>query len=344
MNLLFISDTGHPDVNGVVRAMDALAKECAAQGHTVSIITPQDGFRTLPCPRYSELRLVIGGRRHLTAQIEAIAPDHIHICTEGPLGRMARRYARRRGTAFSTHYMTRFPEMLRARLKVPARITAAILRRFHRASPLCFTPVPSLADQLAREGYTNLCVLPLGVDTQMFQPAGPDAPDPYAGLARPIWLYVGRVVADKNIAAFLSLDLPGTKVIVGDGPERAAFERRFPGVHFHGYARGADLTARYSAANVCVFPSRIETFGLVVLEAMACGTPVAAFPVIGPQDIIAQSKAGAVSDDLKQACEAALRLSAQNGHEQDCRAHAQGFQWPDIATRFLDAITQQHAP
>jgi glycosyltransferase involved in cell wall biosynthesis len=325
--ILIVSDAWTPQVNGVVRTLATVAAELRAMGHVVEVIGP-DRFRTLPCPTYPEIRLALGPRRRLARLIEAFAPEHLHIATEGPLGWAARAWARRRGAAFTTSFHTKFAEYLHARTRVPTVWTYAWLRRFHAPSSAVLAATPSLRADLARRGFANVRAWTRGVDLSLFRPE----PREDFGLPGPVFLYVGRVAVEKNIRAFLDLDLPGSKVVVGEGPQLAALRRNYPGVHFPGARFGEALARAYAGADVFVFPSLTDTFGLVLLESLACGTPVAAFPVTGPLDVLgaACGAIGAVDADLRRAA-----LAALSGDRVACRAHAERFSWGACAEAFL---------
>ncbi len=327
--VLIVSDAWRPQVNGVVRTLATLVAELEALGIVAEVIGP-DRFRTLPCPTYPDIRLSILPRRKLARMMAAFAPDALHIATEGPLGIAARRIARRRGWTFTTAFHTRFPEYLRARTRVPTRLSYAWLRRFHAAGHGLMVATESLRQELAARGFQDLRAWSRGVDLALFQP---EPQDPYPGLPRPICLYVGRVAVEKNIGAFLDLDLPGSKVVVGEGPQLAALKRDYPSVHFAGVKHAEALSRAYAGADVMVFPSLTDTFGLVMLESLACGTPVAAFPVTGPKDVLVGGgdAIGAVDTDLRRAVLHAL----ESGDRIACRAFAETFSWRACAERFV---------
>ena len=333
--VLIISDAWTPQVNGVVRTLSTLAAELRLLGRTVEVIGP-DQFRTLPCPTYPDIRLSLLPRRGMARLIDAFEPDALHISTEGPLGIAARALAIRRGWAFTTAFHTRFAEYLYARTRVPTGLSYAWLRRFHGAGAGLMVATESLRQELHARGFRSLRAWSRGVDLDAFQPE----PREDWGLPRPIFAYVGRVAVEKNIGAFLSLDLPGSKVVVGDGPARAALQRRFPGVFFAGMRHGAALARAFAGADVFVFPSLTDTFGLVVLESLACGTPVAAFPVTGPQDILAEAGpgVGAIHHDLRAAALKALETSDREA----CRRHANRFSWRSSAQSFLHNLVPIH--
>ncbi len=326
--ILIISDAWHPQINGVVRTLAMVADRLVAAGDVVSIIGP-DRFRTMPCPTYPEIRLVLGGGRRLRRMIEDFAPDALHIATEGPLGVTAARIACTLGMAFTTAYHTRFPDYVAARLMVPRRISYAWLRRFHRLGAGVMVATASLGSELVARGFDKTLLWSRGVDATLFHPSRAITL-PYQ---RPIFLSVGRLAVEKNLPAFLDLDLPGSKVIIGDGPARAALERRYAGAHTHflGAKQGVDLASHFASADVFVFPSRTDTFGLVVLEALASGTPVAAYPVPGPRDIIAGAdpEVGRLDHDLRAACLHALTLN-----RADCHQFAAQHSWEACAQLF----------
>jgi glycosyltransferase involved in cell wall biosynthesis len=323
--ILIVTDAWHPAVNGVVRTIEALSREAGALGHEVRVIGT-DRFRTLPLPSYPEVRLAWDAAR-LAAMIDEFAPDAIHIATEGPLGLAARRYCLRRGRPFTTAFHTRFPEYLASRLPVPLGWSYAALRRFHAPATAVMVATPTLERALRERGFERLRLWTRGVDTALFRPRDKsflDAP-------RPIALCVSRVAVEKNLEAFLRLDLPGTKYVVGDGPQLASLRRRHPQVRFVGYKHGEELARYYAAADVFVFPSRTDTFGLVLLESLAAGVPVAAYPVPGPLDVIGASGPGCLAEDLGHAARAALAIRPER-----CRAHALGFSWAASARQFVE--------
>ena len=327
--VLIVSDAWRPQVNGVVRTLATLVDELEVLGIVAEVIGP-DRFRTLPCPTYPDIRLSILPKRRLARMMAEFRPDALHIATEGPLGIAARKLARAHGWTFTTAFHTRFPEYLRARTRVPTRLSYAWLRRFHAAGHGLMVATESLRQELAARGFRDLRAWSRGVDLSLFQPEPRAA---WAGLARPVCLYVGRVAIEKNITAFLDLDLPGSKVVVGEGPQLAALKRDYPGVHFAGVMHGEALSRAYAGADVMVFPSRTDTFGLVMLESLACGTPVAAFPVTGPKDVLVGGgdAIGAVDDDLR----AAVLRALENADRVACRAFAETFSWRACAERFV---------
>lgn len=333
MRILIISDAWHPQVNGVVVTLRMLTRELQSLGHVVEVIGP-DRFRTVSMPGYRSIRLAVAPSRRLAPMIEAFAPDAVHIATEGPLGWAARRWALGAGASFTTSFHTRFPEYLHARALVPLSLSYALLRGFHGRAHGTMVATGSLRRELAGRGFCNLRPWSRGVDLQRFQPGEPE-PWPWP---RPIFLYVGRLAVEKSVARFLALDLPGTKVVVGDGPQRAALEAAYPDAKFVGERHEAALTKAYAGADVFVFPSATDTFGLVLLESLACGTPIAAFPVTGPADILANAEpgVGALDPDLRQAA-----LRALEGDRSACRAHAKRFSWRACAELFCSNLATQ---
>ena len=313
----------------MVRTLATLLRELHAMGVVAEVIGP-DRFRTLPCPTYPDIRLSVLPRRKLARLMAEFRPDALHIATEGPLGIAARTLARGSGWNFTTAFHTRFPEYLLARTRIPTALSYAWLRRFHNAGHGLMVATESLSQELAARGFRHLRAWSRGVDLAAFHP---EPRENWDGLPRPVFLYVGRVAVEKNIGAFLSLDLPGSKVVVGDGPQLPALRARFPGVHFTGARHGQALSRAYAGGDVMVFPSRTDTFGLVILESLACGTPVAAFPVTGPKDVLEAGGAavGAVHTDLRTACLDALA----HGDRAACRAYATTYSWQACAERFF---------
>ncbi|HTB48123.1 MAG TPA: glycosyltransferase family 1 protein [Acetobacteraceae bacterium] len=328
--ILIVTDAWLPQVNGVVRTLTTVAEELRAMGHVVEVIGP-DRFRTFPCPTYPDIALSVWPQRRLIGMIEAFAPDALHIATEGPLGLAARRWARRHGVAFTTAFHTRFAEYIQARLHLPTRPVYAWMRHFHGAGSGIMVATASLRDELAARGFRNIRAWSRGVDLSLFK----QEPREDWGVPRPVFLYVGRVAVEKNIAAFLDLDLPGSKVVVGGGPQLGMLQRDYPKVLFTGPRYGEALARAYAGADVFVFPSLTDTFGLVILEALACGTPVAAFPVTGPKDVLADAVGliGAVNADLRLAALAALEAD-----RAACRAHAERYSWRACAEIFLSHL------
>ena len=320
-------------MNGVVRTLRTVAQELRAMGHVVEVIGP-DRFRTIPCPTYATIRLAVLPRARLDRMIETFRPEALHISTEGPLGLSARRWALHNKMPFTTAFHTRFPEYLHARIGLPPGIPYALLRHFHGPSSGLMVATPSLQRDLAAHGFRNLRSWSRGVDLDLFRPE----PRHDWGLPGPVFLYVGRVAVEKNIGAFLDLDLPGSKVVVGDGPQLETLRRRYPNVHFAGVLHGAPLARAYAGADVFVFPSLTDTFGLVLLEALACGTPVAAYPVTGPVDVLdGAGNVGALDQDLRAAC-----LLALQADRAACRAHAERFSWHACAQKFVANLAPLH--
>ena len=326
MRILIVTDAWRPQLNGVVHTLETLGETLAGMGVTARFLTPE-GFRTVAMPTYPEIRLTLATRATVSRRMDALAPERIHIATEGPLGMMARRICLARGWAFTTSYHTRFPEFLRARLPVPESWSYRWLRRFHNAGRTMLVATASLGGELSARGFTNVRLWSRGVDTGLFNPSRRDDP----GLKRPVFLNVGRVAVEKNLPAFLDLDLPGTKVVVGDGPELARLKARYPDVRFLGVRRGEELARIYASADVFVFPSRTDTFGNVILEAMASGCPVAAFPVTGPLDIVAGGQGGVLCGDLRRAALACLDLPRTAARER-----ALTYDWHNCARQFVD--------
>lgn len=329
MRLALVTDAWFPQVNGVVRTLAQLQTELQALGHNVHVLSP-DLFPTIPCPSYPEIRLTLRPGARLAERIEAIRPEVVHIATEGPLGLAARRWCLKRGHPFTTSFHTRFPEYIRARFGVPLGLSYAALRRFHRPSTGVLVATATLQRELEQRGFRNLCPWSRGVDTELFQPREKAL---YADLPRPVFLYVGRLAVEKNLRAFLDLDLLGSKVVVGDGPQLGELKRAYGDVHFTGAQRGEALAEHYASADVFVFPSRTDTFGLVLLEALASGLPVAAYPVAGPLDVINGSDVGVLKEDLGTAAREALQISPAR-----CRDYALRFSWRACAEQFLASV------
>ena len=322
---MIVTDAWFPQTNGVVSTLAQTAAWLGRFGHEVRMLTPKD-FRSVACPTYPEVRLSLFPYRKVESDILAFNPQALHIATEGPLGLSARRFCLRRGMRFTTSYHTQFPQYLRARFPIPLSVSYAALRRFHGAAVRCMVSTPSMRADLSRHGFKNLAHWPRGVDTEIFRPK----PKDFLALARPIAAYVGRVAIEKNIDAFLGMRWEGSKIVVGDGPERVRLQQQYPGATFTGYKFGDELASYLAAADVMVFPSRTDTFGLVNLEAMACGVPVAAYPVTGPIDVIEDGVTGALDNDLAAAARRALELDPGA-----CRTRALKSGW-DISTRLFE--------
>lgn len=325
MRIAIATDAWQPQVNGVVTTLGHIRDQLRARGHDVLMLTPA-GRRSIPCPTYPEIRLSLFPGRRIARELDEFQPECVHVATEGPLGQAVRRHCRRRGLPFTTSYHTRFPEYVRARVPIPLAWTYAFLRRFHAAARRTMVPTPALRQHLLDRRFPNVVLWTRGVDTALFKPGEEVACD----LPRPIWINVGRVAVEKNIEAFLCLDLPGSKVIVGDGPDRERLAREYPDCRFLGYRFGRELAAHLASADVFVFPSRTDTFGLVMLEAMACGLPVAAFPVTGPIDVVQQGVTGVLDVNLAEACRKALFLEPRT-----CRRYAESRNWGQSAEQFL---------
>ncbi len=326
MRVLIATDAWHPQVNGVVRTLTALAESARKLGVPVSFLTP-DGFPSVAMPTYPQLRCALPTKREIAQRIERVSPNAIHIATEGPVGHMVRSYCLKHGLPFTTSYTTRFPEYIAARLPMlPEAWSYAVLRRFHAPATVTMVSTPSLMAELSERGFKHLGLWTRGVDTELFRPERAIKLD----LPRPLFVTVGRVAVEKNLEAFLSLDLPGTKVVIGDGPQEAELRRRFPGAVFLGHLEGEALAGHLAAADVFVFPSKTDTFGIVQLEALACGVPVAAYPVTGPRDVVGDHPVGVLDSDLHRACLAALNVS-----RTDCRAFALNRTWDMSARQFL---------
>lgn len=325
MRILIVSDAWTPQVNGVVTSLQALIGELHSMGHQVKLLSPAD-FRSIPCPTYPEIPLVWNTWR-VGSAIKAFQPDCVHLATEGPLGWAARRWLKKRNLAFSSAIHTRFPEYVSARCAwIPLSWGYAYLRHFHRPSQAVLVTTEHLRSEFSAWGLQRLKLWRKGVNCQLFKPKAVEL-DAQAG---PVFLYVGRLAPEKNLEAFLSLDLPGIKRVVGDGPQREALQQQYPQVEFLGYQHGQTLTAAYQQASVLVFPSLTDTYGLVMLEALACGTPVAAFAVRGPLDVLQQGITGYMHEDLGKACIEALGLSRER-----CAAEAAKQSWKVSAQEFL---------
>jgi glycosyltransferase involved in cell wall biosynthesis len=326
MRVMIVSDAWFPQTNGVVGTLSQTAAWLGRFGHTVSMITPGD-FHNVPCPTYPEIRLSLFAGHAVRRRIDDFAPHALHIATEGPLGLAARRACLTGGLRFTTSYHTQFPQYLRARYPIPQALSYGLLRRFHGAAVRCMVSTASVRRELASRGFANLSSWRRGVDTALFRPRDKNA----LRLPRPIAAYVGRVAVEKNIDAFLQMPWQGSKVVIGDGPERPRLQAQFPGATFLGFRYGEDLAMQLAAADVMVFPSRTDTFGLVNLEAMACGVPVAAYPVTGPIDVIEDGVTGALDRDLARAAQRALGVN-----RAACRERAVRSGW-DVCTREFES-------
>jgi glycosyltransferase involved in cell wall biosynthesis len=323
---MIVTDAWLPQTNGVVSTLSQTAAWLGRFGHEVRVITPRD-FRSIACPTYPEIRLSLFPYDNVKRSILSFSPQALHIATEGPLGVAARRVCLRQGMRFTTSYHTQFPQYLRARFPIPLALSYRALRWFHGAATRCMVSTASVRLDLAAHGFANLSTWQRGVDTQLFKPR----PKEFLSLPRPIAAYVGRVAVEKNVGAFLSMDWQGSKIVIGDGPERPRLEKQFPGAVFAGYRYGEDLAAHLAACDIMVFPSRTDTFGLVNLEAMACGVPVAAFPVSGPMDVIDDGITGALDLNLASAAQRALAVDPQR-----CRDRALKSGW-DVSSREFES-------
>jgi len=328
--IAIVTDAWHPQVNGVVRTLSKTCELLTAQGYKVRVISP-DQFRNFPAPSYPEIRLAFATPGEVGRRLAKIKPDFVHIATEGPLGLSARRYCMRRNFSFTTAYHTQFPDYLARRTGLPASAFWPFIRWFHRPASQIMVATKTIRSQLQKQRLTRLNHWSRGVDLDCFTPNAAPPPE-YADIDGPILLYVGRVAVEKNIEAFLACDYPGTKVVVGDGPARAELEKQFPNAVFLGKRTGAELAGCYAGADVFVFPSKTDTFGLVIIEALACGTPVAAYPVPGPLDIL-NDQVGAMSDHLERAIDAARYCDPR-----ECAAYGAGFSWEDATRQFLSGL------
>jgi len=328
VRLLIITDAWYPQINGVVRTLSTTRDKLIERGHQVEVLAPER-FKNLPCPTYPEIRLALCTPASVGRHIEAAAPQAVHIATEGPLGWAARAWMKRRRLPFTSSFHTMFPQYLKLRFGLPETVSFSGIRRFHGGATATMYSTPTLRAMLEEHGFENLVRWVRGVDTDIFTP-GPAAELPFA---RPIQVYVGRIAVEKSIEDFLRLDTPGTKVVVGDGPQRQELTERYPEVRFLGTLRGEELVRHYRAADVFVFPSRTDTLGLVMLEALACGVPVAAYPVQGPLDVVGNTGAGVLSEDLTAAVQAAIGIDPGR-----CRARALEFSWDQSVEEFLNNL------
>ena len=328
MKVLVATDAWHPQVNGVVRTLGSLARAAGELGTLIEFLSPE-GFPSFQLPTYPGLRLAIPSRRGIAERIEAASPDAIHLATEGPIGFAVRAYCRRNARPFTTSYTTRFPEYISARSPIPESWIYGALRWFHAGATVTMVATPSLMSELGQRGFARLGMWTRGVDVNLFRPDRAIN----LGFERPIFMTVGRVAVEKNIEAFLSLDLPGTKVVIGAGPQEGKLKREFPDAKFLGPLENGTLAAHLAAADVFVFPSRTDTFGIVQLEALASGVPVAAFPVTGPKDVIGDKPIGVLDEDLGRACMDALQLS-----RDACRKFALDYSWENSARQFLGHV------
>jgi len=333
MRILIATDAWYPQVNGVVHTLVSVGQALERMGVEVSFLTPE-GIPSVPLPSYPDIRLALPSSRAIARRIDAIAPDVIHIATEGPIGHLVRRHCLKRKRGFTTSFHTRFADYAAARWPIPRSLSWSWLRWFHNAGRVTMTATDSLTNELVGRGFRRLMRWPRGVDTNLFQPrSGSDL-----GLPRPVFLTVGRLAVEKNIDAFLALDLPGSKVVVGDGPAKQDLARRYSSAIFLGTRKGHDLASVYASADVFVFPSRTDTFGLVLLEALASGLPIAGFPVDATRDVVAGAPVAVLDDDLRSACVRSLTLSPAA-----CRSYAKTMTWDESARCFLGNLKNSGA-
>jgi glycosyltransferase involved in cell wall biosynthesis len=330
MKLAIVTDAWAPQINGVVTTLSRTRDCLEGRGNEVIVISPEH-FPTVPCPTYPEIRLAMLPGRRVAGMLSRAAPDAIHIATEGPLGIAARRYCERKGLEFTTSYHTRFPEYVRKRIPLPERWSYAYLRLHHGKARKMLVGTEHIRRELQSREFRNVVIWSRGVDARLFRPCGRN----HLELPRPIWMYAGRVAVEKNLRAFLSLDVPGTKVVVGDGPDLERLRKAFPNAHFVGYKFGDELARHLSSADTFVFPSRTDTFGLVMLEAMACGTPIAAYPVASPIDVVRDGFSGCLDEDLAVAARHALEIPRAN-----CRAAALERTWERATDEFVSHLVR----
>lgn len=326
--IAIVTDAWHPQINGVVTTLGLTIENLRSFGYQVTTINPQL-FKSIPCPTYPEISLSITGAKGVGRKLSSFKPHCIHIATEGPLGWAARSLCKSAGFGFSTSYHTRFPEYVRMRWPVPLSVSYGLVRRFHQAASRTMVATSALKAELESRGFGNIALWSRGVDADLFRPevAGKNV------AKSPIFIYVGRVAVEKNIETFLGLDLPGTKVVVGDGPARQELEAKYPEVRFTGYKKGAELASLVASADVFVFPSLTDTFGVVLLEAMASGVPVAAYPVTGPIETVINGVNGYLDDDLGKAALKALEVSSES-----CREFALRYTWESCSRQFLNNL------
>jgi glycosyltransferase involved in cell wall biosynthesis len=330
MKILIVSDAWEPQVNGVVRTLKMTCRELAKKGHNVQFITP-NLFKSIPCPTYPEISLALTNTKRIEKIIDEANPDCLHIATEGPLGWLARSIAIKKGWPFTTSYHSRFPEYVNIRFKIPTSWSYALFKKFHNAAKANLAPTPAIVNDLKERGFKGARVWSRGVDFGTFSSVGPTIPRGKG----PIFLHVGRLAVEKQIDEFLKLDLPGEKWVAGDGPERDRLHKAYPGVRWFGMLDGPSLATLYRTADVFVFTSVTDTFGLVMLESMACGTPVAAYPCPGPIDVVVSGESGVLDQNLKTACLKALEIPREKA-----LAHAQTFSWERACEQFLGALQQ----
>jgi glycosyltransferase involved in cell wall biosynthesis len=328
LRIVLISDAWHPQINGVVTTLTNTVATLKRLGHEVELITP-DRFRTYPWPGYPDVGMAFLCGPKLRPIIKAFKPDALHLVTEGPIGYAARRFCREFGYHYTSSYLSQFPEYFKLRIGFPMFISSRYLRWFHSESKRVMVATPSLATEMHQKGYPSLACWSRGVDTSLYRPRPKDfIQDPH-----PIFMFTGRVAVEKNIESFLKLDLPGTKYVIGDGPHRDILMKKYPDVRFTGYQKGENLARYMAAADVFVFPSLTDTFGVVMLEALASGVPVAAYPVQAPKDVIQNDQIGILNDDLQQAAIKALSINSQA-----CRQYALGYTWEKCTQQFVDNL------
>ncbi len=330
MKLCIATDAWHPQINGVVTTLTQTVETLRGWGHSVQTLTP-DKFATVPCPTYPEIRLSLVLKRTIYASLKQFQPNAVHIATEGPIGWATRAACRKAGIPFTTSYHTRFPEYLRLRLPVPLRLSYCLIKRFHGAAKQTMV-APTLIDELQDKSFRNLVPWSRGVNTNLFRPRDKN----FLSDPGPVFMYVGRVAVEKNLPAFLDLDLPGSKYVIGDGPALADYKKKYPDVRFTGAKKGEDLANHVAAANVFVFPSLTDTFGVVLLEAMASGVPVAAYPVTGPKYLVKNGINGWLSNDLHEAATKALEVDRKK-----CRNSAEQFSWDACTKQFYNNLVIQ---
>lgn len=330
MRTAIVTDAWKPQVNGVAVTYENLGRQLELMGDEVRYIAP-DEFRTMPCPSYSSIRLAVFPRPGVAKKLRGFRPQAIHIATEGPLGHAARTWCLGNGMPFTSSFHTQFPEYIRMRAPIPICLSYAYLRRFHSHATHTFVPTESQKNKLLEKGFRNIVIVSRGVDTDLFKPGSKS----FLSCPRPVFLYMGRVAVEKNIEAFLQLGLPGSKVVVGDGPDLERLKHQYPEVLFTGFKFGAELSRHLAAADVFVFPSLTDTFGIVLLEAMACGLPVAAYPVTGPIDVVRDGATGVLDNDLGKAALAALELDPRA-----CTDYVKQYSWSACAETFRNHLAR----
>lgn len=338
LRVLIVTDAWEPQVNGVVRTLQQLGSELSKLGHQVRYVTPLD-FKTIPAPTYPEIRLALWPLRWMAKVVREFAPCAIHIATEGPLGLAARNYCVRKGLPFSTSFHTRFPEYINARFGTPVSWGYRFLRWFHGPATTMMVATKSLQEEMVGRQFPSTAIWSRGVDIDVYRPRPDLKASDFLSLPRPLWLYVGRVAVEKNIEAFLKLDLPGTKLIVGGGPQLETLRKQYSDAYFAGPKFGDELAEFYAASDCFVFPSKTDTFGLVTLEALASGTPVAAYPVQGPKDVIGDAPVGCLRDDLRSAALTAVKIPPERA-----RAFALGYSWEACTKQFIRNLAIPRAP